>query len=283
MIKPHEIDYLLDEIVTLPSQPQMLARITRLVSQPDVAVADVGKAVSADPSIALKTLRLVNSALYGLGNKVVSVEHAVALLGIDVIRNLVLTATVFDTFKRGTECLLIHSVACGVAMRAVSIETGAIEPSEIDGVFVYGLLHDIGKIVFQEFLPEETATAEEISRARQIPMFEAEREIIGCDHAEMGSRLAQAWQLPDEFIAAVGAHHDFSSCEVPSARKLAALLAISDLICWASGMMSVPDAPVRVKDGAWEAAGVPNRSIPQIVNKFFSFQTELHELVDIAR
>jgi len=283
VIQPLKIDLLLEEIITLPSVPQTLARITQMLSEPDVSLSEVSKVVSTDPAIALKTLRLVNSALYGLSNKVVSVDHAVAMLGLDVIRNLVLTATVFDTFKRGSECLLIHSVACGVAMRAAAIETDIISPSDIDGVFVFGLLHDVGKIIFHEFLPEESAKAEEISRQRQIPMFEAERQIIGCDHAEVGARLALTWQLPDDLVQAVGGHHDLSVCQEEFSRKRAALLAISDLICWASGMASVPDVPVRVSDDVWKLLGVTSRSVPKIVDRFFSLIPEMRELIEIAK
>ncbi|HOJ32933.1 MAG TPA: HDOD domain-containing protein [Candidatus Hydrogenedentes bacterium] len=283
MIQPHEIDLLLEEIVTLPSVPQTLARITQMMSKPDVSLAEVSKVVSTDPSIALKTLRLVNSALYGLRNKVVSVDHAVAMLGLDVIRNLVLTATVFDTFKRGSECLLTHSVACGVALRAVAIETNFVNPSDIDGVFVFGLLHDVGKIIFHEFLPEETTKAEEVSRERQIPMFQAEREIIGCDHAEMGARLALTWQLPDELVHAVGYHHFPSSCKDEKARQRAAMLSIADVICWASGLASVPDVPVTVPAETWDLVGIRSRNIPSILDRFFNSMPEMRELLEIAR
>ena len=282
MIQPHQIDVLLEEIVTLPSVPQTLARITQMLSEPDVSLNEVSKVISTDPAIALKTLRLVNSALYGLSNKVVSVDHAVAMLGLDVIRNLVLTATVFDTFKRGSDCLLTHSVACGVAMRAVAIETDIISPSDIDGIFVFGLLHDVGKIIFHEFLPEESAKTEEISRQRQIPLFEAEREIIGCDHAEVGARLALTWQLPDDLVNAVGGHHDLSACKDEASRKRAAILAVSDLICWASGMASVPDVPVTVSDKVWKEIGIRPQGIPRVLERFFGLMPELRELIEIA-
>lgn len=283
MIQPHEIDFLLEEIVTLPSVPQTLARITKMVSEPDVSLAEVSKVVSTDPSIALKALRLVNSVIYGLRNKVVSVDHAVAMLGLDVIRNLVLTATVFDTFKRGSESLLTHSVACGVALRAVAIETNLVGPSDIDGVFVFGLLHDVGKIIFHEFLPEESAKAEQVSQERQIPMFQAEREIIGCDHAEMGARLALTWQLPDELVHAVGYHHSPGTCKDEKVRQRAAMLSIADFICWASGMVSVPDVPVTVPAETWDLVGIRSRSIPAIVEKFFHSMPELRELLEIAK
>lgn len=282
MSDPHKIDYLLDEIITLPSQPQTLARITKLVDDSDCSLADVAKVISADPSIALKSLRLVNSAHYGLRNKVVSVEHAVMLLGLKVIRNLVLTATVFETFAKGATSLLHHSVACGVAMRVV-VETRDIElPGDAEDTFVYGLLHDIGKIVFQEFLPEDTAIALELSSTRGLSTFQAEQEVIGCDHAELGARLAQKWMLPAQLVAAIAGHHDLDRCEDADSRELSALLAVSDYICWCCGLVSAPGASIDVDDSVWESAKLTSRQIPAMLDAFFGVFHEVRELTQLA-
>ena len=99
MKKPCDIDTLLDEVVTLPSLPSSVAHIMRLVSDPQCPLSAVAQAISSDPPLAMKTLRLVNAAYYGLRQQVGTIEHAVVLLGIKVIKNLAFTATVFDIMK----------------------------------------------------------------------------------------------------------------------------------------------------------------------------------------
>jgi hypothetical protein len=116
-------------------------RITELLDRPMSSLSDVAAAITGDPALALKTLRLVNSAFHGVRENVTSVEHAVVMLGAKVIRNLVLTASIVDTFENDAGDLLRHSICCGVAMRSF-VNTGYIHvrvkqrprPQDIAGV-----------------------------------------------------------------------------------------------------------------------------------------------------
>jgi len=279
---PYDINNLLDGIVTLPSVPTTLARLLRMVDDPDCPLGDVGKAVAADPAIALKALRLVNSAYYGLGQRVTSVEHAVNLLGIKVVKNLVYTATVFDTFKDGAEYVFRHSIACGVAMRAL-IESGhrayGIDHEE---AFVYGIVHDSGKLVLQEHLPEESEKANQYCLQEGVPIFEAEQKIIGVDHAVLGAALAQNWKLPHELVQAIGAHHDLSRCSEPGIRLLAASVAVADYMAGSCGMVSTPGAAVVPTPGAWAEAGLTSQDVVGVMERFFALLPGVEELVQIA-
>ena len=102
MSHPRNIDHLLEEIVSLPSLPGIVMRVIDLLDRPGSSLEEVGHLISTDPGLALKTLRLANSAHYGVREKLTSVEHAVVYLGEKVIKNLVFAATVFDTLRKGT-------------------------------------------------------------------------------------------------------------------------------------------------------------------------------------
>ena len=277
-----DIDELLDGIITLPSLPQTLARITDIMEDPDCSIGDVGKVISADPSIALKALRLVNSAHYGLRNEVMSVEHAVMLLGLKVIRNMVLTATVFESFKKGAEGFLRHSVACAVAMKTLADSRGPAFPAQADDAFVYGLLHDVGKVVFQEFLPREMAEVSRLSHANGLPAYRAEREIVGCDHAALGATLATKWKLPPQLIGAIAGHHDPDQCDGPGYRESAALLGVADYICCASGILSGHGVHAPASEALWAASRLVSADIPPVLARFFEASSEISELMDIA-
>ena len=276
-----KIDFLLEEIITLPSQPTTLARITDLMNDPESDLSAVGQVISADPSIAIKALRLVNSAHYGLRNRVVSIDHAVMLLGLKVIRNLVLTATVFDTFKSGARELLVHSVACGVALRRFVEHKGIGAEGQAEDVFVYGLLHDVGKIILYEYMPDEMEQAHTLSGNEGLSTFDAERQIIGCDHAEIGARLADKWNLPPPLIDAIAGHHELDRCYHYEFRHWAALLSIADYCCWASTLMSVPNTYLHVTEETWKTADIEKQEIPSLMEVFFASMPEAHELLDL--
>ncbi|HOD48813.1 MAG TPA: HDOD domain-containing protein [Candidatus Hydrogenedentes bacterium] len=280
MSAPRNIDYLLEEIITLPSLPATVARILELLNDPDSSLSEVGKIVSGDPAIALKTLRLVNSAAYGLRGRVTSVEHAVTLLGAKVIQNLVLTATVLDTLSSGARLLFQHSIAAGVAARSIMrshIFGNVLDPEE---AFAYGLLHDIGKIILEDYMSDELVQAEDLSRVQGLPGHVAEREVIGVDHAEIGGRLAMNWRLPDSIAAAIMAHHDLARCKDDEYLPYAAMLNAADTICVAAGLPSYEGAVADDANGAWQVLGITSPQIPAILDDFFASIPEVEELTE---
>lgn len=280
----YDIDSLLDEVVTLPSLPETVVRVSRMVEDPACRLKDVASTISADPSLALKTLRLVNSAYYGLGQQVTTLEHAVVLLGVKVIKNLALTATVFDTFQNGTALFLRHSVACAMAMRAITerADTAVAKHITSDEAFVYGLLHDVGKIILQEYLPDAAGEVRVMLKGGSCSWYEAERKIMGVDHAQMGARLAGKWKLSPSLATAIHAHHDLSRCTDDAGRVLAATLTIADYICGACGLHSWENACYEIPDEVWQLAGITGGRVPEILDIFFRDYPALDELVALA-
>lgn len=284
MAETVDLDYLLSEVVTLPSLPSTVARITGLVNDPDSTLADVGKAISADPAIALKALRLVNSAYYGLREQVTSVDHAVVLLGMKVVQNLVLTAAVFETLSTGEESLLRHNVACAVAMRIIS-DSGAaknVAMEQPEDAFTFGLLHDVGKIIMQQHLPDEFKKVADAASKSDRPVAEIEREILGFDHGELGGRLAQHWKLPRELCSAISGHHNLAQCDSDDHKPLAATLAIADYLCYASGYPAREGADAGLDDSMWTYAGIANVDLIDIMDEFFESLDDIEELVQLA-
>jgi putative nucleotidyltransferase with HDIG domain len=277
----YDIDTLLDGVVTLPTMPASLARITQLLNDPNSSLQDVGRAIATDPSISIKTLRLVNSVYYGLEQKVSTVEHAVALLGTKVIRNLVLSASAFNAMQEMSAGFVKHSVACGMAMRALA-EHGHLRAhfNSPDEAFVFGLLHDIGKVVLYGFLPEECAAVAAIATERGIAWYEAEREVIGTDHAELGARLAQNWKLSHAIAQAIAGHHDLSRVE-PEFRSLAATLCVANYISTACGYPSSEGVGAEAQDEMWEVLGLDTAGLLHTMERVFALVPDMGELLAI--
>jgi putative nucleotidyltransferase with HDIG domain len=277
-----DIDTLLDEIVTLPSLPRIIDRVNKLLEDPDVSLTEVGQVISTDPSVSLKTLRLINSAYYALREKVTSVEHAVVMLGSKVVRNLVMTATVFDSMKGGAESYIRHSICCGILMEILARHHRQNLPIAADEAFIFGLLHDVGKVIFGQFLPEECKEVNAIVATTKRPMFLVEREIIGADHAAIGSQLAHRWKLPDHLIQAIAGHHELFLCLEDSAQPLCANLTVADYICHACGISDIEGNIPVVDDETWRISGLKGSEMPKIMNEFFDALPNVDELMKLA-
>ncbi len=276
------IEDLLDEVVTLPSMPEALLRINELLEDPNCQMADVAKIISGDPAIALKTLRLVNSAYYGLGQEVTSVEHAVVLLGVRVIKNLVITATVFAAIEGAAERFLCHSISTGVAMRILAKEgTMGKSISSPDEAFIFGLLHDIGKVLLSEFLSEEYNQVDELVEQGGLNAHEAEMRIIGVSHDELGARLAEKWKLSPVLIEAIGCHHNFSAA-TPELQSVTANLMVADYLCNVAGLGCTLKTQPLMNASIWEASGFDATSISRITENFLASLNEIDELLELA-
>jgi len=276
------IDHLIEDIVTLPSLPGAVSELNEKLSEPDCSLSEIGEVVSNDPAIAMKALRLVNSAYYGLGNEVGSVEQAVNLLGPKVIKNLVLTASVFESLGRAAEDLLRHSVTTGLAMRAIIDHRGAAAGVDADEGFIYGLLHDVGIIIFHEFLPKEHERAIQMARAGEKPLHLAEIEIIGVSHADAGARLATTWKLSDRLANAIAGHHDLDACPATEYRSLAAMLHVAEYVSAQAGFEPLPKIITSTDPAIWAEAGVSSHDLPLILASFFDSISDTEELVALA-
>lgn len=278
----NNVDSLIEDIVTLPSLPTAVTQLNEKLSEPDYSLHEVAEVVASDPAIAMKALRLVNSAYYGLRNEVGSVDQAVNLLGPKVIKNLVLSACVFESLGRSAEGLLRHSVTTGLAMGALVEHPGTAADIDKDEAFVYGLLHDVGIIIFQEYLPKEHERVLQMARAGEKPLHLAEREIIGVDHAEAGARLASTWKLSERLVNAIAGHHEPERCAKAEHRPVAATLHVAEYIASRAGFEPLPRVVTGTNPAIWDTAGVRSADLPAILGRFFDGIGAADELVTIA-
>lgn len=283
MDKITDIEILLDEVVTLPSLPSTVMQITNLVNDPDSTLADIAKAISGDPSISLKSLRLVNSAYYALPNKITSVDHAISMLGMKVIKNIVFTASVFDTLQCGEESLLKHNVACGMAMQHL-VESGLVDLTKFehkDEAFIYGLLHDVGKIIFTQHLAEQMVKVADLCAHNPFSWSQAEVEIIGITHGEVGARLAEKWQLSPTLIATIAGHHDLEKCSTPEHTLSAAIMGVADYITYQAGYPCSPGISVSLAPIFWETVGFTEADVAGVIQQLVDSSEAIDELVNL--
>ena len=172
----------------------------------------IARVIGTDPVLTMRILRVANSAYFGLQMKIVSVQHAVVYIGLNTVKHLALATAAIgslpDKNSSGfdSDRFLAHSMAVGVITRRMSKRLGGGGGDGDD--FVAGLLHDIGKVLFAHFEPEALAEALRLSSTEGLPVHEAERQLLGVDHAEMGAMLADHWGFPENLCRAIREHHE---------------------------------------------------------------------------
>jgi len=195
------------------ASPAVLRLLTLLQGQ-DASMEEVVAVLKQDAVLTAKLLRACNSPSMGYAEPVASVEQAVLLLGYDQMRQLILSLAFGDALGQQLSGYAVeanelwrHSLSVGVAaeITCATFDTGGAEHS---AAFTAGLLHDIGKLVLNQVLtPKVQADILYQIAEHGLARVEAERHLLGCDHAEVGASLLRLWNLPEELIEGVANHH----------------------------------------------------------------------------
>jgi HD-like signal output (HDOD) protein len=234
-LKSESLRQLVARCAVLPSVPALYSEITEVLQKPDADVALIGDIIFKDGAMTAEILKLVNSAFFGLGHEISNPGEAVAYLGTDIIKSLILTAHAFsyaeivplDGFS--LEMLWYHSLEVAKAAKNLAFYEGA-EKKMVDETYVSGLLHDVGKLVLAVNLPNEYQQALRLMSERKISLAAAEREVFGADHADVGGYLLGLWGLPVPVVEAIALHHRPNTCLLKSFSPLTALHAGNVLV-----------------------------------------------------
>lgn len=201
------------KIDELPTLPAVLPKLLSLMESDRSTASDIAEAISSDPALASKTLKVANSAYYGFSQTITSLEKAVPLLGFNMVRSLALSIGVMHSLPSGKksphfshEGLWIHSLAVATAMQELAKRFGKGNHNE--HLFIVGLLHDIGKIVLNQFFNELfQQTLEEVNNQENTALYIVERKIIGLDHGDVGAMLLERWRFPAMVSNPIAVHH----------------------------------------------------------------------------
>jgi len=207
------INEILQDVSKLTSLPEVSIKVNQMVDDPDCSVNEIGKVISQDPALSAQLLRIANSPFYGFGSTIDSISRAVTILGTQQIRDLVFSTTATKAFEGiPNEIISVddfwhHSLYCGLLARELAKQN---HKAQGEMLFTAGLLHDIGHLVMFNRIPElaHKAIIHTIEPDVDLELFQSEREIIGFDHAQVGGRLAEIWQLPKNLVECVMYHHE---------------------------------------------------------------------------
>jgi len=196
--------------VRLVSFPDIYFKIREVIDNPLSSARHIAEVVSKDPALTVRLLRLVNSSYYGFPKAITSIPRAVAIIGSNQLTSLALAVSALSVFRNvpgervDVKSFWLHSVAVGVFARILAFRR---RTRDEERHFLAGLLHDVGRIVLYNQVPWRMNEALALASAEGIPLFRAERELLGFDHADLARRLLAAWNIPENIRDLSCGHH----------------------------------------------------------------------------
>lgn len=220
----------------LPVLPQVANNVLKLVDSPDASPRALEQIIIRDPAVTAKILRVANSSFYGLSG-VDTIGRAVATLGMNTIRSLVV-GIAYQQLMAGKEQashyskaeFWKHSLATGIACKVI----GMIKmPGKAEELYGIGMIHDVGILVMDRFLPNELNLVIQTAKAKKCSVNEIEAELLGFDHSDVGALLAEKWGFSGPMLAGIKYHH--SMIEDPEFTEMTAVVALADGIAHLCG------------------------------------------------
>ena len=269
-MKTNKVENIIGSVDKLPTLPIIYTKLTNLLQSPNATAKMISDVISDDQAIAVRVLNLVNSAFYSLPQKIGNLKHAIVILGLNQIRNLVLVTSTIKMFREiksdssfNMQKFWEHSIGCAVAARVLA-ETAYLKSP--DDVFTGGLLHDIGKLVHAIYLQEDFAAVIDDVRESGLPVIEVEKRIFGCDHTYTGRELAIKWNLSEGTVDMIR-HHHLSDNSAELTKEISAVH-IGNTLCIALGLGSGGEKKVPVAQmKAWEILDIEMNNLETIIER----------------
>ncbi len=263
------LTWVLAQVEELPTLPQVATRLLALMDAPGTSVKQLQDVIARDPALATKVLRLVNSSYYGMPSRIADIQQSVVILGFKVLRSVVLSTSVFSTFKgrAGTSgkfdrtVFWHHSIGTACIYRYLATKLGEEDP---ETAFSIGLLHDIGKLIMDEFVPEEMTAIVTEAETRKMSFYDAERTVLATDHAQVGAWLLEKWKLPQRIVDGVRQHHGDGT----TGDRLIAVARFADYLCKVKGIAASGSCEeAHLDKTAWARLEMKREDLPAILRE----------------
>ncbi len=270
---------IIDRIHTIPSLPEVVTEVSRLVNDPNANAASINQIMGKDAAMAAKILRMVNSVYYGLKEPVRDIEAATRILGFKTIRSVALSISVINAFQQqnanfNMKAFWAHSAVSACLCRLIAAKAKVCDP---ELAFTIGLLKDIGKLVMVENAADETRAIIAVAREYRMSFHKASHEVIDTNDAEIGAWLAERWQMETSIVNTIRHQYDLAAAKEPQSGKLVAMCLFSEYLCAlkkirVSGNCDEPQLDPVV----WSHLGLDKNSLVEVL-------TVINDEVDNAR
>lgn len=264
------IQSIVEAVNDLPSLPHVAIKVMKLTEDPNSTAQEINNVLNEDQSMTARVLRLANSAHYGFPRRIGTVTDAIIFLGFKTIRSIVMAVSVSDMLSKEMEGYALapgelwrHSQCTALTARLIARN---IKFNSMDLAYTAALLHDIGKVILNSHLKK--SYQEVITRVSMgdIPFCEAENEVLGFDHAMVGARVVEKWNLPPELVEAIALHHCPEKAQIN--KKLTAIVHVADALSLAMGIgMGIDGMMYPLSAEAMELLGLDENSLETMVSQ----------------
>ena len=277
---------IIESIDALPPVPVAMTRMARALSDPETDVREIVKIIQYEPGLTASILKMANSAYFGSMQAIGSIRLAVARLGLEQIFRLVVVSSVNSTLQRplsGYDLppgeLWRHSVAAALATQYLAEEIGL---KNVEMAFTAALLHDIGKLVIGNYLDVDFLAIEKVACEKGASFEEAEREVLGADHAQIGATVLEKWNLPPQIVAGVRWHHNPDTAGADS--PMIDLVHVADAMCLSMGIGPGRDGLFyRPSEAAMSRCGLSRKTLEFVISHTLGAMDDFAELFSLPK
>ena len=252
--------------IKLPEIPTIVSELNEVIANPYTSAAHIAEVVYKSPSLTALLLKIVNSPLYGLPQKIDRVSRAVTLIGTKEISSLALGIMILSVFKDLPEdvidmgSFLKHSLACGTIARILAAHKNWPQTEQL---FVAGLLHDIGRLIVYVYFRDQARNLLAHAIQSNSILYAAEKNLLGCQHTDIAKYLLKKWQIPSSIENNVSHHHNPSQAKNP---EQAAVVHLADIIVNGLGIGTSGERFVPPLDtDAWNQLGLSTNCLETVI------------------
>ena len=221
-------------INNLPTLPDIAHKVVSMVKDERTTAKDLSRLISYDQAISFRLLKVANSAYYGFSREVSSVQHAITILGFDEVKRLSVGIAVFNFTKGATNANSFmsdefwkHSVGCSLAATIICKKIGELN---LEMVSTASLLHDIGKLILNDFFAEEYRMILEKVQREEVSIVDVEKETLGFSHADVGGWISSKWSFPPSLNFPIAYHHQVGEADQENILQVS-IVHLADIIC----------------------------------------------------
>ena len=261
----------------IPTLPKVLSKISEEIDNDNFSIKNIGELMSHDVSLSARILRIVNSPFYGFPQRIYSINHAIVLLGSNVLKSIIISTSVFTAMKETMAGLSEHSLFCAFTAKhiAENLRTKKINNIDPDIMFSAGLLHDIGKIIIATTFKDDFKKIIEIADKSEKPLAGIEHDVLNISHDYLGYMLIKEWNLPPSIYLPIKYHHDVNLADDFKAE--AAILNVADFLTRALGIGFSGAAYLeKINRYALSILDIDIDFIKSVIEEIYSYKDELY-------
>lgn len=273
---------IVEKIKSFPSMPVFVSNIIDLLNNPNTNVSQIAETVKFDPGMTANILRLANSAEFGAHQRIHSLKEAIVRLGLKQLFQMVVAfgmgtklAVPLKGYELQPEELLFHSLWAALASEELCTALSLKMP---DMLFTAGILHDLGKLLVDEYVAVYKTDILDLGRAQNLSFEDAENKVLGISHAEAGAEVLSRWHFPAPLVAVARWHHRPDAAG--EFRATTSIVHIAEVLSYTEGVGSGVDGfSYKLSDDAIAHLGLKTKTLEYVASQTLDKMRELHDLL----